>query len=406
MAMPPRRSRRGLDEVSRQVTTADFIRRAREVHGDRYDYSKVLYVAATSKVTIICPEHGEFQQQPSNHCIGRGCRECGGNKPLTLDRFVERANKAHNGRYDYSRVELRNVEAKVEIICPDHGSFFQRPASHLKGIGCNRCGRVEVAKKLGHSRERFVEDARRAHGDRYDYSQVEYVNALTKVTIVCPDHGAFQQLPAAHIRDIGCAACGFESAAAKRTLTTEDFVREARGVHGDRYDYSRVEYKSAHEKVEIGCTDHGLFWQSPANHTKNKAGCPGCAESGFDPSERGILYYIAVTTDDGGLRYKIGITNLTVEKRFPAADLARIRIVKTWQFAVGRAAAEREAEILSQFSGARYFGPELLVGAGNTELFTHDVLGLDNPDQEHDRSIVDADANLIARPIQHDFGFR
>ncbi len=150
------------------------------MHGNRYDYSKVLYIAAKRNVAIICPEHGEFKQLPPNHYIGHGCHECGGNKPLTLDRFIKRAHKAHKGRYDYSRVELQNVESKVEIICPDHGSFLQRPASHLKGFGCGRCGRVETAQKLGHSHERFLEDARRAHGDRYDYSQVEYVNALSK----------------------------------------------------------------------------------------------------------------------------------------------------------------------------------------------------------------------------------
>lgn len=393
--------------MSKRVTTADFIQRACKVHGNRYDYTKVLYVAAKSKVTIICPEHGEFEQTPANHCTGYGCPECGGNKPLTLDRFIERANKIHKGRYDYSRVEFKNVESKVEIICPDHGPFLQRLMSHLKGFGCDRCGRVDTAKKLGHSRERFLEDARQAHGDRYDYSQVEYVNALTKVTIICPDHGPFRQKPANHIRDVGCPKCGDESTAAKRTRTTEDFVREAKEVHGDRYDYSRVEYKSSHEKVEIGCTEHGSFWQSPVNHVKgNKAGCPGCALSGFDQTKPGLLYYIAVTTNDGDTLYKIGITNLSIERRFPTLDRARIRIVKIWRFVVGRDAAEREAEILSQFSRDRYYGPDILVGAGNTELFTHDVLGLDKRDHEHGQSAVDAEANLICRPIQLDFGFR
>ena len=198
---------------ARRKTTEQFIARATAIHGDRYDYSKVLYVAAKNKVTIICPEHGEFEQTPANHCTGYGCHECGGNKPLTLDRFIERANKIHKGRYDYSRVEFKNVESKVEIICPDHGPFLQRLMSHLRGFGCDRCGRVETAKKLGHTLDRFLEDARQAHGDRYDYSQVEYVNALSKVTIICPDHGPFRQLPSAHIRDIGCPKCGAESAA-------------------------------------------------------------------------------------------------------------------------------------------------------------------------------------------------
>lgn len=392
--------------MSKRVTTADFIQRAREVHGNRYDYTKVLYVAAKNKVTIICPEHGEFEQTPANHCTGRGCHECGGNKPLTLDRFIERANKIHKGRYDYSRVEFKNVECKIEIICPDHGPFLQRLFSHLKGFGCGRCGRVNTANKLSHSRERFLEDARQAHGDRYDYSQVEYINALSNVTIICPIHGTFSQKPANHIRDVGCPKCGDKSTADKRRRTTEDFIKEAREVHGEKYGYSRVEYKSSHEKIEIVCEEHGSFWQSPVNHVRgNKAGCPGCAVSGFDQTKPGLLYYLAVTTDDGDTLYKIGITNLTVDKRFPTLDLARIRIVITWQFEVGRDAAEREIEILNQFYWARYHGTAVLVGAGNTELFTHDVLGLDSRGNEHVQAVVDADANLILRTIQRDFGF-
>ena len=185
-------------------------------------------------------------------------------------------------------------------------------------------------------------------------------------------------------------------------------MQKAREVHGDRYDYSRVEYKSGHEKVEIVCPEHGSFWQSPNNHTKGDtaAGCPGCANSGFDQTKPGLLYYIALTTDDGDTLYKIGITNLSVKRRFPTVDLARIRIVKTWQFEVGVEAAKREAEILSRFARDRYCGPDILVGAGNTEMFTHDVLGLDKGDHEHGQSVVDAEANLISRHIQLKFDFR
>ncbi len=112
-----------------------------------------------------------------------------------------------------------------------------------------------------------------------------------------------------------------------------------------------------------------------------------------------------MTTDDGDTLYKIGITNLSVHKRFPTPDLARMRIVKIWRFVVGRVAAEREAEILSQFAGSRYYGPDILVGAGNTELFTRDVLALDGRDSENGQSAVDADARLFSRPIQLNFDF-
>ncbi len=162
-------------------------------------------------------------------------------------------------------------------------------------------------------------------------------------------------------------------------LTTEEFIHNAILKHGNKYDYSKVIYKTNHDKVEIICKEHGSFWQTPNNHTNinGETGCPGCAVSGFDQTKPGILYYIAVLTDNNETLYKIGITNLTVEKRFPNADLARMRIIKTWSFIQGAEAAIRESKILKENFDDLYKGPEVLIGAGNTELFTRDILNLD-----------------------------
>jgi hypothetical protein len=364
--------------LSKKVTTADFIRRGREVHGDKYDYSKAVYESATSNITIICPTHGEFQQRPANHYIGRGCRECGGNKPLTVERFIERAIKKHGDRYDYSKVEFVGVESKIKIVCPEHGEFIQRVMVHLKGFNCPSCGRESTAQKLNYSQDRFIKDSQVTHGNKYDYSQVEYINAQSKVKILCPEHGVFEQRAANHIRGIGCSKCSDLIAGEKRRLTTEEFIEEAKLIHGAQYDYSKVVYTTFHDKVEIVCREHGAFWQSAVNHVKgNKSGCPGCAVSGFDQTKPALLYYLAVRTDKDQVLYKIGITNLTVKKRFPASDLARIRLIKTWAFEKGSEAAERELEVLREFMDDRYAGDDVLIGAGNTELFVRDVLGLD-----------------------------
>lgn len=178
----------------------------------------------------------------------------------------------------------------------------------------------------------------------------------------------------------GCPDCGVTSLAESLRSTTESFVEKARRVHEDRYDYSQVSYEGAFAHVTIICPIHGRFSQAPTHHLSGQ-GCPDCAETGFNPNEPGILYYLAIATDDGDVRYKIGITNLTVEDRFLASDLARIRTVKAWRYAIGNAAAERESEILRQYAGDRYYGPPIL-SSGNTELFTHDILGLDNRDEE------------------------
>ena len=427
--------------MPRRLTTEEFIEKAKSVHGHCYDYSQVEYVNYTMPVTIICPDHGPFLQPPRDHLATKGCRECAGNQPLTAETFIEKAQAIHGNRYDYSQVEYVNNKTPVTIICPDHGSFTQSPSKHLHNRGCHDCGGtkrlttetfIEKAKAVHGDRydyssvnyvnahtnvtiicpdhrpfeqsptahlhnesgcpdcggrshittETFIEKAKAVHGDRYDYSQVEYVNKDTPVTIICPDHGPFPQAPSSHVRrESGCPDCANMALALLKASTTIDFIEQAKTVHGDRYDYSRVDYKNARTDVTIICPDHGPFQQVPQHHLAG-SGCADCAETGFNPNERGILYYVAIKTDDGDTRYKIGITNRSVEERFRALDLVHIRILKTWRFAIGRAAADREQEVLRQHAGDRYFGPDILRD-GNTELFTHDILGLDNRDEEH-----------------------
>ena len=155
--------------MAKRVTTADFIERAKAVHGDRYDYSLAEYQGIHKYVTIVCREHGQFQQSPANHYQGKGCSDCGGSKPHTTESFVEAAQAVHGDRYDYSQVEYSSNKAHVTIICADHGPFSQIAAVHLRGNGCPECG---GNKK--HSTESFIEKARAVHGDRYEYSQVDY----------------------------------------------------------------------------------------------------------------------------------------------------------------------------------------------------------------------------------------
>ena len=362
--------------LSQASTTEEFIQKAKAVHGNRYDYSSVNYVDARTHVMIICPDHGPFPQRPTNHLDGHGCDECKKIalsllKTSTTKEFIEKSKAVHGDRYDYSSVSYVNNSTKVMIICREHEPFPQTPDNHLQGKGCRICGDIAQALNQSSTTEEFIEKAKAVHGDRYDYSQVEYVGNKTDVTIICREHEPFPQTPSKHLLGHGCGFC-----AGNMPLTTEIFIERAKAVHGNRYGYSEVEYVNTNTDVTINCPDHGLFDQRPDHHLSG-SGCLDCADTGFNPSERGLLYYVAVTTDDGDTRYKIGITNYTVEERFRAPDLARIRTVKTWRYAIGRAAAEREAEILKQYAGDRYYGPDILVGAGNTELFTHDILGLD-----------------------------
>ena len=192
------------------------------------------------------------------------------------ENFIKKAREVHGDKYDYSKVEYVNAMTKVCIICPVHGEFWQIPASHLRGIGCRFCGNEKRANKKRRNTSKFIEEAKKIHGNKYDYSKVEYVDAHTKVCIICPIHGEFWQKPMVHLNQkCGCPKCGNETTKNKTALTKEEFIEKARKVHGDKYDYSKVEYINSKTKICIICPTHGEFWQTPENHLQGQ-GCIEC----------------------------------------------------------------------------------------------------------------------------------
>ena len=119
--------------------TEEFILKSYNTHGHKYDYSKVNYINSKTKVEIICSVHGSFFQTPNNHLRRRGCFMCSKIKKLTQEQFINRSSIVHNKFYDYSKVNYFNAKTKVEIVCPEHGSFLQNPNHHLRGFGCDKC---------------------------------------------------------------------------------------------------------------------------------------------------------------------------------------------------------------------------------------------------------------------------
>ena len=207
---------------------------------------------------------------------------------MSTEEFIKKAIKVHGNKYDYSNVNYVDNKTKVCIICNIHGEFWQLPSEHLRGKGCRKCGRISAARKQVPSLDKFIEKARIIHGNKYDYSKVEYINSHTKVCIICPIHGEFWQTPNDHLCGKGCKKCGLKSLSLSKTKTTEDFINDAKEVHGDKYDYSKVEYKGCFDKVCIICPIHGEFWQTPNSHL-NAQGCPACRESKMEMLVETIL---------------------------------------------------------------------------------------------------------------------
>ena len=326
--------------MGRQMTTDEFVAKAREVHGDRYDYSLVEYTRAKVPVTIICPIHGEFRQTPDVHNRGCGCVKCRDNV-YDLKSFIVAARKVHGDRFDYSLSTYSGIYGLVRIICPEHGEFLQRADTHAAGKnGCKQC----LCKM--HDLVSFIAQSREVHGDTYDYSRVVYVSSKIPVTIVCRTHGGFEQAPGNHVHlKQGCSRC------ATAVHDSESFVVAARKVHGTKYDYALVEYVLAKTPVTIICPVHGEFKQAPTDHVTGASGCPKCAEFGFNPMKPAVLYVYLMQSDT--LRcIGFGITN-----RFKGRHLRHTRnaarvgislnILHVFSFEDGSRALDKEREIKS-----------------------------------------------------------
>ena len=240
-----------------------FILDAKKIHGDKYDYSLVDYKKSHDKIKIICTEHGIFEQKPNNHLNGQNCPKCiNNNFKSSTEEFIKKAKDIHGDKYDYSLVNYKNNKTNVKIIC-DGIIYEQSPKSHLKGIDLKHITKNE-----------FIEKSKKTHGDKYDYSLVEFKTTNDYIKIICPKHGIFEQRMASHYNN-GCNKCAEED----RKLTTEEFIKRANKIHENKYDYSLVNYTSAHNKIEIICPKHGIFEQTPNSHTNSKQGCPICNES-------------------------------------------------------------------------------------------------------------------------------
>lgn len=264
---------------TRIYTTEEFIDKAKK-YFPQYDYSKVVYSGAFSKVTIICPRHGEFEIRPSylTSNIG-GCQKCGYESSANKNRsnreeFIEKAKKIHP-EYDYSLVEYNNARTKVNIICTEHGIFSVTPDSLLRGTKCNECMKIKRIQNSRDSKDEFIIKAKKVHPE-YNYSLVKYINSQTKVTVICSKHGKFLIRPNTLIMGGGCWNCSVEYRASLCRFTTEEFIEKAKNKHPE-YDYSKVNYINANTKIKIICPKHGEFLTSPQTILYRSIGCINCA---------------------------------------------------------------------------------------------------------------------------------
>ena len=243
----------------------------------------------------------------------------------TLENFINRANQIHNNKYNYSEFVYVNWKTKVKIICPYHGIFEQRTDHHLNGNGCNKCAAEQRALKKLISKEEFIKRANEIHNNYYDYSLFTPCKAKDKIKIICPEHGIFEQTYDHHLHQKSkCPKCSQLHGNNLKKDSLETFIKKANKIHKNRYDYSLVNYIGSKTKIKIICPIHGKFEQQPYNHLMKK-GCYKCSreqnafsKSGFTKiaKNKECIFYILKCFNEKEQFYKIGITSRTVQERY------------------------------------------------------------------------------------------
>lgn len=223
--------------------------------------------------------------------------------------FIDKSNIKHKNYYKYDKTIYVSNKTFVTITCPQHGDFYQTPNNHLSGYGCSLCAINRRSNKRKMSD--FVDRSRSKFGDKFNYTDVNYINNSTNIKLTCVSHGEFLVLPSVHLSsNTGCSKCSSENTSKILKLDTEDLLLRFNKIHGNRYDYSKVEYQSCNKKVEIICSKHGSFLQSSKQHLRGQ-GCPNCNISigEFIISEylksRSIKYYTQHTFNDCKYKHRL-----------------------------------------------------------------------------------------------------
>lgn len=277
----------------KRKTTEQFIQKSKEIFGDKFNYEKTKYIGARQNITLICNDCGyEFEMIACNHLAGQSCPKCQNKLKITKEIFIERAKEIHQDKYDYSKAIINGSKNYCTIICKKCGNEFEQQISaHLQGNGCPKCSNIrKKLKEQEKNKELFLKQAKEIYQDKYDYSKINYINAVTPVLIRCKKcNYEFYQTPNNHIfHPSECQNCNNNF----HHLTKEIFIERANLIHQNKYDYSNVNYINNYTKVSIYCPKHGYFEQIPANHLQGK-GCPKCSiEKQVSYSEKEVVNFL------------------------------------------------------------------------------------------------------------------
>ena len=313
--------------------------------------------------------------------------------------FIIASLLKHGNRFDYSKSVYINQKSKVKIICRIHGAFMQSPASHyLNGATCLKCSNEERSFLKMQNEHDFIKKAVEKHGHKYGFSRLKYSGSKNKVSIECFKHGFFSINANSFLQGCGCAQCAINERADSCRSNKDEFLKKAISVHGDFFDYSKSEYKTSKDKMEIICKLHGSFFQNANNHLQGK-GCPVCKNdnTGWTRSKfinhakgRDAKLYILSCVKGNESFLKVGITTQDMRKRFyfsenissSCAIPYEFKVVKTVSFEPSKV-WDLEKHIHRKLKHKK-FNPSLKFG-GYTECFSCEISEIESLIEGFDR---------------------
>lgn len=255
-------------------TIEEFIKKAIKKHGEKYSYEKAIYAGATTRLTITCPDHGDFDQTPTRHLNG-GCAKCATDETaLTTEGFIKRSMDRYDKMYSYEKTVYVRAKDMVTITCLKHGDFEQRAGGHLSNIGCAQCvmdNITQLVTSTPHTTDEFIKIANAVHDNKYSYEKTIYKNNKEKIIITCKDHDDFKQTPNAHTQGNGCKKCSNDGSASKWELEIRDYIKS---IYYGETSYSNRTMIGLKEidiylpDLKIGIELNGMYWHSTKNKPK------------------------------------------------------------------------------------------------------------------------------------------
>jgi hypothetical protein len=262
----------------------EFIRKAREIHGDLYDYSDYVYINTETPSTIYCYKcEDTFEKAPYYHInLKKGCTRCsrrnmGKNKTKTHEQFVKEAREIYRDQYEYLS-EYKGGKFDIVIRCiPCDFKFNQTAQSHISGHGCSECGKRKISEAKKKTLDQFLKQAIEIHGDLYDYSEFDYQGAQISSKIGCKRcKQPFMQTPDSHInKKSGCPVCAMKNVGNMKLKSHEMFLHEARAIHANKYEFL-TEYLGWENEIQVQCQECKYEWSPKAGSILKGTGCPKC----------------------------------------------------------------------------------------------------------------------------------